>query len=65
MLYYISHYISLTTFRLRYFRSISNRFCTQSDIANQLPDYLRLRTSRPTNDRGRAESRDVDAKRRI
>ncbi len=33
-----------------YFRSISVRFCTQSDIANQLPDYLRLRTSRPTNE---------------
>ncbi len=33
-----------------YFRSISVRFCTQSDIANQLPDYLRLHTSRPTNE---------------
>ncbi len=33
-----------------YFRSISVRFSTQSDIANQLPDYLRLRTSRPTNE---------------
>ncbi len=33
-----------------YFRSISVRFYTQSDIANQLPDYLRLRTSRPTNE---------------
>ncbi len=33
-----------------YFRSISVRFCTQSDIANQLLDYLWLRTSRPTNE---------------
>ncbi len=41
------------------------RFCTQSDIANQLQIISGSAPAvQPTN-RGRAESHDVDAKRRI